>query len=203
MIRRIYTSVTPSDKLLRACALFGLGVTAKPVERLRAWPSGPRIVRITGQRPGGSLTIISGPSGCGKTTLLRRLRRGLIRAGQSPIAPPRSIPARRAVIDLFDAPLDETLRLLACAGLADASILPRTARDLSEGERVRLRLALALARRPRHLLIDEFGASLDSATTRTLVLLLRRFAGTTGTRIVLATTRGAECGVGHTRFLSP
>ena len=41
-------------------------------------------------------------------------------------------------------PLEGALRLLSAAGLADAFLLLRRARELSDGQRYRLRLALAL-----------------------------------------------------------
>ena len=78
----------------------------------------------------------------------------------------------RPIVDLFDASLSRTLRLLARAGLADATILPLRAQELSDGQRMRLALALALARaerkatsaHPATVLADEFASSLDPAT---------------------------------------
>jgi len=55
-----------------------------------------------------------------------------------------ALPAGRAVIDLMQPPLDRALRILSAAGLADAFLLLRTPQELSDGQRWRLRLALAI-----------------------------------------------------------
>ena len=184
MLRTTHCAVPPSPRLLRACALFGLGVTT----RRRAFDAAHRRAarRILAMEP-ACIAVIAGPSGCGKSSLLRRVRQGLRRDARAPISLSPAPRAHRSLIDLTPGPLHRALRTLAAAGLADAALLARTPAELSEGERFRFRLALALARRPGWLLIDEFAASLDSATAATLCDLLRRHAARTGARIVLAT----------------
>jgi ABC-type ATPase with predicted acetyltransferase domain len=54
------------------------------------------------------------------------------------------MPADRRVIDLMRPPLGQALRTLGAAGLADAFLLLRTPQELSDGQRYRLRLALAI-----------------------------------------------------------
>ncbi|GAF89411.1 unnamed protein product [marine sediment metagenome] len=119
----------------------------------------------------GDVVFVTGPSGSGKSVLVERLERA-IRDGQPDgghivnLAGVRSeVPGRKAqrartgtgagdpvrvrmdeapVIDLMSGPLEGALRLLSAAGLADAFLLLRRARELSDGQRYRLRLALAL-----------------------------------------------------------
>src|SRR5690606_39127825 len=67
----------------------------------------------------------------------------------------------------------------------------------SEGQRFRLRLALAMARavrlaqggRPVTLIADEFCASLDDATAASVCVGLSRWLRATGVRLIAATPR--------------
>jgi ABC-type lipoprotein export system ATPase subunit len=132
------------------------------------------------------LTLIRGPSGSGKSTLLRALTQHLRADRSRPliIRPDAITLASRPCIDLFRAPADIAMRALARAGLAEAACILRTPRHLSQGQRARLQLALALhhadmhhARAPRThtlLILDEFAASLDPDTAAAVATLLRR-----------------------------
>ncbi|MGH7199339.1 MAG: ATP-binding cassette domain-containing protein, partial [Planctomycetaceae bacterium] len=65
----------------------------------------------------------------------------------------------RILVDALSGPIDETLRLLASCGLGEAQLLLRTPGELSEGQRYRFRLALAISQRPRWIVADEFSAT--------------------------------------------
>jgi len=134
----------------------------------------------------GEVVLLSGPNGAGKTTLLR-LCAGLLtlRAGEAEVlgvdlnVEPRRV--RRAVAlvghETFcydDLTVAENVRFAArstghTAADADAALervgLQRVANvahgRLSQGQRRRLSLANALARKPRLLLLDEPHAGLD------------------------------------------
>jgi heme ABC exporter ATP-binding subunit CcmA len=135
----------------------------------------------------GEILLVSGPNGAGKTTLLRCCA-GLVplRAGTAEVLgvdigrEPRAV--RRAVSlvghETFcydDLTVAENLRFAArAAGRSDAdadAALERTGLGavarvahgrLSQGQRRRLALAVALARRPRLWLLDEPHAGLDA-----------------------------------------
>jgi heme ABC exporter ATP-binding subunit CcmA len=134
----------------------------------------------------GEVVLLSGPNGAGKTTLLR-LCAGLLalRAGEAEVlgvdlaVEPRRV--RRAVAlvghETFcydDLTVQENIRFVARStghAIADADEalervgLQRVAKiahgRLSQGQRRRLSLANALARKPRLLLLDEPHAGLD------------------------------------------
>ena len=129
--------------------------------------------------PPGAITLVTGASGSGKSSLLRAAR------GQDADARwidlddmrPRDVP----LVDCFEGcALRDTLALLARVGLAEAWTYLRSPSELSDGQRWRLKLALALRdassdRRGRTVLCaDEFCAVLDRVTAMIVARTLRR-----------------------------
>ena len=104
---------------------------------------------------GGRLILLTGASGSGKSTLLRRLRRGSNRSARWVDLNDVRL-GQAAVIDAMAEAMggegdDETtivaaLEALSRVGLGEVWSYLRTPAELSEGQRWRLRLALALAR---------------------------------------------------------
>lgn len=194
-MRYVHVSRRPTARLCRALAAFGLS-PARRAARARPAPDCDWLVRL---QP-GQLALITGPSGSGKSTLLNAAGEQARTLGWRTLTPPHagahSGPdggPNRPVIDLLRGPLAECIASLARAGLGEPALFARTPRELSEGERFRLRLALALheaqgdpASEPL-LLIDEFASALDRVTARTLCLCLRRWAARHRVRVVCAT----------------
>jgi energy-coupling factor transport system ATP-binding protein len=161
----------------------------------------------------GQVTVLMGRNGSGKTTLLRHVagvvdaKRGTVRVAG---ADPATISGRRRVEQIGFVPQDPSLLLYGqtvaeeCqladdeGGLAAGATLTtlrslgaeldpeRHPRDLSEGQRLTLALAVVLAHRPRLLLADEPTRGLDYDTKArlrdTLVTLAER-----GHAVVIAT----------------
>ena len=169
-----------SERLLRAVAPFGLLVgdppAAAPPRALDA-----DIARLLAMPP-GSIALITGPSGCGKSMLLRATA-GAARSRGVRVVDATARLARaaadRPIIDLFTQPLTTTLRLLGAAGLGEPMLWARPAAALSEGQRARLGIALAMARatarRDTLLVIDECCSTLDRVTARCVARTLRRW----------------------------
>jgi ABC-type ATPase with predicted acetyltransferase domain len=181
----------PSDRMVQVAEMFGIGLDAS--YEVTLYDDLALDVR------GGDVVFVTGPSGSGKTVLLERLERA-VRDGQPDgghavnLAAVR-VPTDAPVIDLLAGPLEEALRLLSAAGLADAFLLLRRARELSDGQRYRLRLALALdallARRGgkptlQVLVADEFCSRLDRLCARAVAYRVRRLADRHGLTILAA-----------------
>ena len=181
---------------------FGVGRGA--VESARKVMMGAPWPRV--QLRGGCVVLLTGASGAGKSTFLRRLRR---RSGRGVgwvdlAAIDDAAFARGLVIDVMaeamgggedEASVVAALEALSRVGLGEVWTYLRRPAELSEGQRWRLRLAVALARaggvsgegvgqaRPPKgggrgklcvLAADEFAAPLDRVTAMVVARALRK-----------------------------
>ncbi len=173
----------PSERLCRACAAFGIAlVPARATPQTETTLQAQRDARsLHDALVPGTIALVTGPSGSGKSTLVRALAARVRAARQACVVSHR--PRQdRAIIDLWNESPAESLRTLARAGLADARLWARTPDELSEGERARLTIALAMTRalhhakrRPTTMILDEFASTVDRATSRALCHSLRRW----------------------------
>ena len=163
--------------------MFGVSELLAGAARQHACVCSEEQLRSILPRP-GQILLISGPSGAGKTSLLRALHRLSRQTTQWIDFGALQLPDK-PVIDCFEKlPIISALRLLSRVGLAEAWSYFKTPDQLSEGQRWRLRLALAMAgakpasgrrvaREDRQIIIacDEFAAILD----RVSILLNRAY----------------------------
>jgi len=196
----------PTPRVLEACALLGLNVARAP-----SVPHPPRIaarrhadalfVELDRDDPTtragpiargrGRVVLITGPSGAGKSTLLGELSRRLARARTPGVRTDTLALADMPLVDLFAGPVDRAMYWLSRVGLAEAGLIPRTPTDLSDGQRWRLRLGLALAGAGlgEWVLADEFASVLDRPTALAVARSASTSARTTGRVLVAGTAR--------------
>lgn len=104
------------------------------------------------------------------------------------IAQLRPPPRNKTPIDILGKhELDEAMRILAQAGLAEPHLFVRPARSLSVGQSYRLALALAIAKNPNIILIDEFCESLDDYTAAAVCRKIRHAAKMKNVCVIVAT----------------
>ncbi len=147
----------------------------------------------------GEVVALMGRNGAGKSTLLRSLvglhqpRSGKVTVGRAGLVPqvPADILYAATVTDECGTSdrdsgrPDGTTRSLFDR-LAPGVSGDRHPRDLSEGQKLTLALAIVLAARPRLVLLDEPTRGLDYNAKRRLVAVLRELADD-GHGVVLAT----------------
>jgi len=169
----------PSERLVRALAPFGLlarRAARTPVDRSEHLDA---LLDL----PARSVALVRGPSGYGKSTLLAQLaseaRSRSVRVIDAGRIAAR-LDAAKPLVDLFGDSVARTRRLLSLAGLGEARLWARGSAEISEGERARLAIALAMSRAPARadcfVLFDEFCSTLDRPTARAVARALRAWA---------------------------
>lgn len=177
-VKVLEVSNQPSEELLRACAMFGLGVKRAPLRRSEPRALKECVKTIVSDAPASCIVLVTGPSGAGKSTLMRMLGRAV---GTRRVLRPLASMGRvhgRSIIDLLSGDVEQRLELLARVGLGDATLLARSPAELSEGQRHRMLIAALLDRAARRtgcwILVDEFASTLDRITARGVACSLRR-----------------------------
>ncbi len=135
----------------------------------------------------GDIVYITGPSGAGKSVILAEMERQ-VDAKQRVNLDEIELVSDRAVIDCIDGDIIEAMRMLGYAGLSDVFQMLNAPALLSEGQRYRFRLAMALAGGKRHIFADEFCSNLDRITAAVIAHKVRRFADGSGRVFFLASS---------------
>ncbi|MBW8038606.1 MAG: ATP-binding cassette domain-containing protein [Planctomycetes bacterium] len=168
-----------TDKVVQVCRMFGL-TADRLTERCV-------IDNCRLEINDGDILYITGPSGAGKSVLLRELEKA------TP-APDRmnlneiKLPGDKTLIDCIDADCLTSLRILSTAGLNDVFCVLNQPANLSQGQKYRFRLAMAMAAGKKFVFADEFCSELDRITAAVISYNIRKFAKKTGTTFILASS---------------
>ncbi|MFG0329295.1 MAG: ATP-binding cassette domain-containing protein [Phycisphaerales bacterium] len=231
--RRVRASArSPSSRAVALATMFGVAPDGSgPLRPIEVESDAARsrereiLPRTTLEFRPGEITLVTGPSGAGKSSLLHAIRDAASLSSSSRSSRPPIVvelehapgddgaagmkadgdveESDRALVDLVGSTLEDATRALARAGLADAFVMLRSPREVSEGQRHRFALARlydAVESRiaetdeadsksgdggqepgeapPPPLILalaDEFGAALDRATAEVVAMNLRRW----------------------------
>ena len=133
----------------------------------------------------GDIVYITGPSGAGKSLLLRELEK-CVPVSETVNLARVKLPSDKTLIDCVDGDLLTSLKILSAAGLSDVFCILNQPTNLSDGQKYRFRLAMALAAGKKFVFADEFCSNLDRITAAVISYNVHKFAKRTGTIFVLA-----------------
>ena len=170
---------TVTDKVKDICRMFGL-----TIDRLREQQN---IHSCKLDIKPGDVIYITGPSGSGKSVLLRELENAILHQDRINISQ-IELPSDRTVIDCMNEDILGSLQLLSTAGLCDCFCILNQPANLSDGEKFRFRLAMALAQKKKYIFADEFSSELDRITACSISYKLRKFARQNKTVFVLVSS---------------
>jgi len=192
-----------SEKAAQVCRMFGL-----TADRLAE-----RSVHHNCQVEinDGDIVYITGPSGAGKSIVLNELAKSVPAqdmvsldqielADSAEAAAPRPAelvakpqaakagPTEKTLIDYVNGDFVTSLRILSTAGLGDVFCILSRPANLSDGQKYRFRLAMALATGKKFVFADEFCSNLDRITAAVISYNVHKFAKRNGVTFILASS---------------
>jgi ABC-type ATPase with predicted acetyltransferase domain len=168
-----------TEKVALVCRMFGLTVDRLTERRLNH--------SCQLEINDGNIVFITGPSGAGKSVLLGELEKSIPARDRMNLTRIK-LPRDKTLIDCIDGDLLRSLRMLSIAGLNDCFCILNQPCNLSEGQKYRFRLAMALAARKKFIFADEFCSELDRITAAVISYNVHKFAKRTGTIFILASS---------------
>ncbi len=136
----------------------------------------------------GNLVLFTGESGAGKSSLMRAAVNQLSESTAKIINLDDLQLSNQLLIDSLPTDLIESLAILSDCGLGEAQLMLRTPSELSDGQRYRFRLALALSQKGDWIIADEFTATLDRTLAKVIAFNIRKLCNRNNLGFMLATT---------------
>jgi uncharacterized protein len=135
----------------------------------------------------GDIVYITGPSGAGKSVLLKELEKSVPASDKVNLNEVK-LARDKSVIDCIDGDFLEGLKLLSIAGINDAFCVLNQPTNLSDGQKYRFRLAVAMASGAKFIFADEFCSELDRITAAVISYNIHKYAKRTGVTFILASS---------------
>ena len=133
----------------------------------------------------GDVVYITGPSGSGKSVLLRELEKA-VDAGERINLAEIELPADKTLVDCVEGDFLHSLKILSTAGLNDCLCLLNSPAYLSDGQKYRFRLAMAISSGSKFIFADEFCSGLDRVTAAVVSYNIQKYAKQAGVIFMLA-----------------
>ncbi len=168
-----------TDKVVQVCRMFG--ITADRLSE-RCIIHDCRL-----EINDGDIVYITGPSGAGKSVMLKELEKTIPVEDRVNLARIK-LTSNKALIDCVEGDLMTSLKILSTAGLNDCFCVLNQPANLSEGQKYRFCLAMALASKKRFVFADEFCSELDRITAAVIAYNIHKFAKKNGVTFVLASS---------------
>lgn len=168
-----------TEKVAGVMRMFGL-----TAERLRA---GQAVHSCTLTVNDGDIVYITGPSGSGKSVLLKGLQTE-IKESRRVSLNQIELSCDKALVDCIEGDFLAALRLLSITGLNDVFCVLNQPSYLSEGQKYRFQLAMAIAAGKRYVFADEFCSNLDRISACTISYNIRKLAKRKGITFILASS---------------
>ena len=168
---------TFTDRVAQVCRVFGL--TEDWIRDRQETHS------CTVEINQGDIVCITGRSGSGKSVLLRELESCIpaeYRVNLSQV----ETPSDRTVVDCIEGDVYSALRAISIAGLNDTMAVLNQPSNLSEGQKWRFRLAVAISTGRKYVFADEFCSNLSRIEASAIAHKVWKYAKRTGTTFIVA-----------------
>jgi ABC-type ATPase with predicted acetyltransferase domain len=134
------------------------------------------------------IVYITGPSGAGKSVILNQIQRQVSKKDRINLSQITLSRQKRVIDCIADESMLGSLRFLNKAGLSDVFCVLNRPAYLSEGQKWRFKLAMAMAAEKKFIFADEFCSNLDRITAGVIAHNVYRFAKKHGVTFILASS---------------
>lgn len=134
------------------------------------------------------VVLFNGSSGSGKSSVMRFIENQLKEDGKKVLNIDEIELPEKILVEGTGLDVTESMQILTLCGLSEAQLMLRYPKELSDGQRYRYKIALALAQKPDWIVADEFTATLDRTLAKVIAYNIRRNATRSKVGFLLATT---------------
>ncbi|MVX56411.1 ATP-binding cassette domain-containing protein [Parasutterella muris] len=173
------TEVERTERVLEIAEAFGLGLDEKDFVVFD---------NLELKLRDGDVIYITGQSGSGKSTILNELKKLMTQDGLKVADIDKTLMTDQPIIDQLCPTVSEALQIFSLVGLSDANLYLRKPKELSDGQRYRLKLAKLIESGAQVWFADEFLAVLDRVTAKNIAFNLQKIARKCGATLIVATT---------------